>query len=104
MKGSEPRDVRDLRITEADLHPHLLARMRQRGVTLEEVERTLRKGWEATDAKPGTLGRVMVLPYGAEWEGQFYREKEVTVYYKVSGKQIILLTVKARYGEKFPQG
>jgi hypothetical protein len=46
--------------------------MRQRGVIREEIERTLNEGWEAADAKPGTLGRVMVFPYEAEWEGQFY--------------------------------
>ena len=44
------------------------------------------------------------FPNQAEWEGQFYEEKEVTVYYKVSEEEgIILLTVKARYGEDFPR-
>ena len=77
--------------------------MHQRGVLLEEIERTLNEGWEAADAKPGTLGKVMVFPYEAEWEGQFSREKEVTVYYKVGDEGLILLTVKARYGEGFPK-
>ena len=63
----------------------------------------LNEGWEATDAKPGTLGRVMVFPYEAEWEGQFYQEKEVTAYYKVTDEGLILLTVKARYGRGFPR-
>ncbi len=67
------------------------------------IERVLNEGWEATDAKPGTLGRVMVFPYEAEWEGQFYREKEVTVYYKVTDEELILLTAKARYGQGFPR-
>ncbi len=40
--------------------------MEQRGVTLEEIERTLNEGWDATDAKPGTFGKVMVFPYCAE--------------------------------------
>lgn len=40
----------------------------------------------------------------AEWEGQFYQEKEVTVYYKVTDEGLILLTVKARYGQCFPEG
>ena len=93
-----------IRITQADLHPHLWARMHQRGITLEEIEQTLNEGWEATDAKPGTLGRVMVFRYEAEWEGQFYQEKEVTVYYKVTDEGLILLTAKARYGQGFPRG
>lgn len=56
------------------------------------------------DAKSGTLGRVMVFPYETEWERQFYQEKEVTVYYKVTDEGLILLTVKARYGQGFPRG
>ena len=92
-----------VRIIQADLHSHLRARMHQRGVIREEIERTLNEGWEATDAKPGTLGKVMVFPYQAEWEGQFYQEKEVTVYYKVTDEGLILLTVKARYGRGFPR-
>ena len=91
-------------ITQADLHPHLRERMRQRGVSRQEVEQTLNEGWEADDAKPGTLGRVMVFAYEAEWEGRFHREKEVTVYYKVADEGFVLLTVKARYGLDFLRG
>jgi hypothetical protein len=90
-------------ITPADLHPHLRARMRQRGITSEEIEQTLNNGWEATDAKPGTLGKVLVLPYAAQWEGQFYPEKEVNVYYKMIDEGLVLLTAKARYGQGFPR-
>jgi hypothetical protein len=90
-------------ITPADLHAHLQARMRQRGITTAEIEQTLNDGWEATDAKSGTLGKVMVFPYAAEWEGQFYLEKEVSVYYKVTAEGLVLLTAKARYGQGFPR-
>ena len=45
-----------------------------------------------------------MFPYEAEWEGQFYHEKEVTVYYKVTDEGLILLTAKARYGQGFPRG
>jgi hypothetical protein len=89
-------------LTYDDLHPHLEARMRQRGISLEEINLTLGEGWEATDAKPGTFGKVKVFPYNKEWEGQIYKEKEVTVFYKISqSKNIILLTALARYGEQF---
>lgn len=91
------------RVAEADLHFHLRMRMQQRGVTREEIERTLNEGWEATDAKPGTLGKALAFPYAAEWEGEFYPEKEVTVYYKRVEEGIVLLTVKARYGREFPR-
>lgn len=75
--------------------------MRQRGVTREEIELTLQEGWEAADAKIGTLGKSRVFAYEAEWEGESYLEKEVTVYYRRSEEGVILLTVKARYGQGF---
>jgi hypothetical protein len=102
---SEPglEDRKHIQITESDLHFHLRMRMRQRGVTREEIEWTLNEGWEATDAKPGMMGKSLVFPYEAEWEGEFYSEKEVTVYYKLVEEGIILLTVKARYGREFPR-
>jgi len=65
---------------------------------------TLKNGWPATDCRPGTRGQVLVFSYRAEWEGRIYGEKEVTVYYKVKEGQLILLTVKARYGEGFLRG
>ncbi len=54
--------------------------MYQRGITREEIERTLNEGWEASDAKPGTQGKVFVFPYGKKWEGRYFEEKEVRVY------------------------
>ena len=64
----------------------------------------LSDGWEATDAKSGTWGKTFVFPYQKEWEGRWYEEKEVTVYYKMVEGLIVLLTVKARYGLRFPRG
>jgi len=87
-----------IQVKDEDIHSHLRARMLQRGVSREEIEVTLNQGWEAADAKPGTRGKVFIFPYKAEWEGQFYEEKEVTVYYKVREGKLIILTVKARYG------
>jgi hypothetical protein len=77
--------------------------MEQRGVAREEIERTLKEGWRAPDAKPGTNGKTMVFSFRQEWEGRYYPEKEVTVYYKQAGDDIVLLTVKARYGQEFPR-
>lgn len=78
--------------------------MTQRGVTKEDLERTLNGGWKAEDAKPGTIGKVMVFLYQQEWEGRYYEEKEVSVYYKTVDSSLMLLTVKARYGQHFPKG
>lgn len=95
---------RSIKLTEEDLHPHLKARMEQRGVTIHEIQRTLNEGEKAEDVKTGTLGKKMVFPYRAKWEGQFYDEKEVSVYYKIEDEELILLTVKTRYGKDFPRG
>jgi len=86
-----------------ETHPHLEARMRERGVSLEEIEKTLENGWLAKDTKPGTYGKVYIFPYNRDWCGKVFEEKEVTVYYKFIGEKIIVLTVKARYG-KFSKG
>ncbi len=92
------------KLRETDFHDHLVGRMRQRGVTREEIQRTLDEGWNACDAKAGTLGKVMVFVFDREWEGRHYREKEVTVYYKVVGNDLVVLPAKARYGDVFDQG
>ena len=93
----------EFQIRESDLHTHLKARMLQRGVTKEEMEITLNEGFETDDAKEGTFGKGYVFPYNSEWEGKIFEEKEVNVYYKRVNNDIILLTVKARYG-KFTRG
>ena len=90
-------------ITDSDIHPHLSARMQQRGVTKEEIETVINEGWEADDTKPGVFGKVLVFPYNRDWEGSRFEEKEVRVYYKQAKDRLIVLTVKARYGENFPR-
>lgn len=96
---------KETQIDKDNLHPHIESRMRQRGVTLEEVKKVMAVGWSASQSKPGTLGKVLVFPYDAVWEGCHYREKEITVYYKnVEGRGIILLTVFVRYGQGFTRG
>lgn len=91
----------EIRIIESDIHPHIKGRMVQRGILISEIEETINKGWNADDAKKGTIGKVLVFPYNAEWEGKFFEEKEITVYYKYKVEKLILLTTKARYGNKF---
>ena len=93
-----------IRISSSDLHPHIEARMRQRGVTIDEIETTISLGWDADDAKVGTIGKVFVFPYNEDWEGGLFEEKEVTVYYKYRDEKLILLTTKARYGRRFRKG
>jgi len=88
-----------IKIKESDIHPHIKARMLQRGISITEIEETINKGWGADDAKEGTIGKVFVFPYKEEWEGKFFEEKEVTVYYKYKAERFVLLSAKARYGK-----
>ncbi|MBI4687915.1 MAG: hypothetical protein HY756_09095 [Nitrospirae bacterium] len=75
--------------------------MFQRGISIEEIQETLNKGWDADDAKEGILGKVFIFSYNEQWEEKFFEEKEVTVYYKYKAEKFILLTSKARYGKNF---
>ena len=93
-----------MKIKDSDIHHHLEARMLQRGISMEEIEITINKGWHAEDAKDGTIGKTFVFSYNNYWEDNFYEEKEVTVYYKMKVEKITLLTTKARYGKSFKKG
>ncbi|MCR4293156.1 MAG: DUF4258 domain-containing protein [Candidatus Kuenenia sp.] len=70
---------RKLILNDSDLHPHLIARMQQRGVTKEEIEHVLNEGIETMDAKRGTIGKVSIFPYNNCWENKYFEEKEVSV-------------------------
>lgn len=88
-------------IAKNDVHPHLAARLLERGITLEEFNMSLTNGWPADDAKEGTSGKVYVFKYEREWLGKIFAEKEVSVYYKIVDGRVIPLTAKARYGSNF---
>jgi len=62
---------------------------------------TLNSGKDVRYSKPGTFGKVCVLPCDDEWEGCIYSEKEITVYCKIKADELILLTVIVRYGKGF---
>lgn len=72
--------------------------MEERGISIQEIEETLNKGSLAKDVKAGTNGKVLIFRFNDEWEGKFYKSKEVTVYYKLIKNKIFLLTAIARYG------
>ncbi|MEK6590686.1 MAG: DUF4258 domain-containing protein [Nitrospinota bacterium] len=52
-----------MKVKDTDIHHHLEARMLQRGISKEEIEITINKGWIDEDAKEGTLGKTFVFPY-----------------------------------------
>ena len=88
-----------IKLSDKDFHKHILKRMRERGVTRKEVEKTLNEGIQDRDAKEGTFGKKMVFRFSREWDAIYYEEKEVVVYYKLKNDEIILLTVISRYGK-----
>ena len=88
-------------IKDTDIHPHLKARMQQRGISIEEIQATINNGTDADDAKKGTSGKVYVYFFNEYWEGKYFEEKEISVYFKQKGEELILLTAKARYGKNF---
>ena len=66
-----------IELSERDLHDHLRgARMAQRRITVAEIEQTLNRGWEASNAKAGTIGKVLVFEYGQVWEGSTYPRRK----------------------------
>lgn len=93
-----------MKIKDSDIHHHLRVRMLQRGISQEEIAITINKGWNAEDAKEGTIGKTYIFSYNSYWEDKFHEEKEITVYYKIKEEKIILLTAKARYGKNFKKG
>ena len=96
--------VFERKLNKGDFHTHIKTRMFQRGITEDELEQTLQNGWDVDDAKIGTDGKVFVFSYNKEWEGEFYKEKEVRVYYKYVNDNLVLLTAKAKYGDVFSRG
>ncbi len=52
-----------IKLSEKDFHKHILKRMRERGVTRREVEKTLNEGIQDKDAKEGTFGKKMVFRF-----------------------------------------
>jgi len=68
---------------------------------MSEIQKTLEEGWNADDAKEGTLGKTLIFKYNGDWQGKSFEEKEVTVYYKFKDEMFVLLTAKARYGSQF---
>lgn len=99
LKREDCYIIAAMRIKESDLHPHIKARMLERGISLKEIRETLEKGRDSKDARVGTSGKVLIYAYNAKWEGKFFEEKEITVYYKYKRGEMVLLTAKARYGK-----
>ena len=53
-----------MKVKDTDIHHHLEARMLQRGISKEEIEITINKGWIDEDAKEGTPSYSLIITIG----------------------------------------
>ena len=61
------------------LHPHAKQRLTERGATEAEVVATVSQGG-SFPAKFGRTGFRRNFPFGSEWRGQYYANKQVIAY------------------------
>lgn len=80
------------------IEPHTLARAKERGATLQEIEETILNGTSFA-GKKGRLARSKVFDFRSERNGSFYQEKKVEVFYLIENETIITITVYVFYGK-----
>lgn len=85
------RDFKEIKYTR-----HALKRMGERGIGLAEIKEAVDKGrW--TKTKYQRYYARFVLEYNHEWEGYFYKAKEINVIFTVEDGNILVITAIARY-------
>lgn len=89
------------KLDDQHFHDHILKRINERGVSRQEVETTINLGKKCDKAKEGCEGKTFVFDYNSYRGKNYYKFKEVTIFYKTAGDTIVLLTVLARYGNNF---
>lgn len=77
------------------LHPHTQSRPVERGITEDEVIKTVEKG-EEFSAKMGWHGFRHNFVYGKQWRGRTYANKQVEAY-AVDEDGWLVITVVAKY-------
>ena len=78
------------------IHPHAETRMAERGVSLEEIEETVKNG-ETFDAKFDRDGFRKNFNYEKEWRGKFYTVKQVEVYAVKEENGFLVITIISKY-------
>ena len=77
--------------------PHARLQMAERGITSEEVERTVGSG-DLLETIANRHIRRRVFREGYHWQQREYRHKEVTVVYAVEPDRTVIITAIARFG------
>ena len=78
------------------LHPHAVARMRDRGGTGAEVRATVPNG-ETIGAKFGRAGFRSNFTFDGKWQGKHYANKQIEAYAVQEGTDWLVITVIVKY-------
>ena len=78
------------------LHPHAVARIAERGATVEEVEATVAAG-ERFPARFGRTGFRRNFAFGGSWRGIRYRTKQVEAVAVEEEGDWLVITVLVKY-------
>jgi hypothetical protein len=79
------------------IDPHTLERAEERGVNEEEIREVLDLGF-TVPGKYHRFGKAKIFEFQREWQGKFYQQKRVEVFYTVERDVIITVTVYVFYG------
>jgi len=77
-------------------HPHAQERIAERGASEQEVLAAVEKG-ERFEAKFGRTGFRRNFVFEKQWQGKYYKTKQVEAYAVRQGKDWLVITVVARY-------
>lgn len=78
------------------IHPHAQERMKERGVTEDEVKNTVAQG-EQFPAKFNRTGFRRNFLFDNKWRGKHYRTKQVESYAVQENTDWVVITVITRY-------
>lgn len=79
-----------------EFSPHARDSMRKRGASAEEVKEVIDSSkWQET--KKGRFEAKQDFPHNAEWNGKFYKTKQVNPVFVVEDGAIVVITVFAFY-------
>ncbi len=78
------------------IHSHAQQRMKERGATENEITATLEKG-ERFPAKYGRTGFRRNFSFDSEWQGKYYRTKQVEAFAVLENDDWLVITVITRY-------
>jgi len=78
------------------IHSHARQRMQERGAAEEEIVAAIREG-EPFEAKFGRTGFRKNFSYEKEWNGRFYRNKQLEVFAVIEDNECSVVTVIVRY-------